>query len=369
MLKNNLVNLFVVMFCLAVLYACAPSSDITDASLSETKTNVAFEAKLERALQSIRAEQMPAIVAYSHHNGDVQVVEFGALENDGIPADETQIDINSVTKTVTGVMAAKLVEQGQVSFTERLDEIFDNVPADKASITLHHLLTHSAGLIEVVGDDEERLGKAEFLDRAFNSELMSEPGSIYSYSNVGYSVVAAIIEERSGKSYDAFLQEDVIAGLGLPNTGYLSVYDDARSMKTANGETIFDASWGGHEPYWNLIGNGGLVSTVQEMVKFRRAVVSGEIISSETLEILQTPHIKEDDAATSFYGYGLVVQDYPELGRFYWHNGGNNVFSAQWGDYEDKGDILFTAGADNEDGNAFRAMETLEHHLYLDGDK
>ena len=263
-------------------------------------------------------------------------------------------------------MAARLVEQGKVRFDERLDQIFDDVPADKAGITLHQLLTHSAGLVGNVGDDAEKLAKEDFLDRVFSAELKSAPGEIYRYSNAGYGVVAAIIEERSGKSYEAFLREDVIAGLGLSNTGYMSVYDDARSMRTADGETILEASWGGHGPYWNLIGNGGLVSTVPEMIAFRKAVVSGKIVSPEMLNMVQTPHIKENEAATSFYGYGLVVQDVAGIGRVYWHDGGNDVFSAQWGDYSEQGDILFTAGADSDEGNAFRAMRILQTSLYRD---
>ena len=327
-----------------------------------------FEEKIKFGLGRIEAADMPVIVAYSHKGGEVQIKEFGALLDDGIPPELTQIDINSITKTVTGIMAAKLVEQGKVRFDERLDEIFDDVPVDKAGITLHQLLTHSAGLVDVVGEDHEKFGKEEFLDRIFRSDLRSVPGKIYRYSNAGYSVVAAVIEERSGKTYDAFLREDVLAGLGFSNTGYMSVYDDSRSIRTAKGQTIFEASWGGHEPYWNLIGNGGLVSTVPEMLAFRQAVVSGKIISLEMLQTVQTPHIKEDEAATSFYGYGLVVQDVKDVGRVYWHNGGNRVFSAQWGDYSEQGDVLFAAGSDSDKGNAFGAMRKFEAYLYGYGD-
>lgn len=354
---------------LLVASACAQSTNVTAKSSIEVPAITApFEQKLAFALGRIEAADMPVIVAYSHEGGEVQVKEYGALVDDGIPPELTQIDINSVTKTVTGIMAAKLAEQGKVRFDERLDQVFDDVPADKAGITLHQLLTHSAGLVDVVGEDHERMSKEEFLDRIFSSDLISTPGNTYRYSNAGYSVVAAIIEERSGKTYDAFLGDDVMAGLGLSNTGYMSVYDDARSIRTAKGKTILEASWGGHEPYWNLIGNGGLVSTVPEMIAFRLAVTSGKVIPLDMLEIVQTPHINEDEAATSFYGYGLVVQDVEGVGRFYWHNGGNRVFSAQWGDYSEQVDILFTAGADSSKGNAFEAMGALEAYLYGYGD-
>ncbi len=345
--------------------ACAPSGGAADPVASAQKVEASSGERAYRAAEEIRDRNLSVIAAYSHQGGDVRLMEFGAAAADRIPAADTQIDINSITKTVTGVMAAKLVEQGKAAFDDRLDEIFDDVPGDKAGITLHHLLTHSSGLINSVGNDAEKLGREEFLARVFGSELKYAPGEKYRYSNVGYGVVAAIIEKRSGKPYEAFLREDVIAGLGLSNTGYMSVYDDARSLKTAEGKTILEASWGGHEPYWNLIGNGGLVSTVPEMIAFRQAVASGKIVSPEMLAIVQTPHIKEDEAGTSFYGYGLVVQDFEGIGRVYWHDGGNRVFSAQWGDYADQGDVLFTAGAGADGADAFRAMRILRTGLYV----
>ena len=276
----------------------------------------------------------------------------------------TQIDINSVTKTVTAVMAAKLVDQGRLRFDETLSEVFSGVPDDKAAITLHELLTHSAGFVESVGDDAELIGKAEFLDRAFRSRLQSAPGDIYNYSNVGYGLIAAIIEERSGKTYEDYLQQDVLSGLGFENTGYASVYDKSRSLKTRRGQDIWEASWGGHAPSWNLIGNGGLVSTAPEMLRFRQALLQGKILQPETLSALHVAHVAEDSDATSHYGYGLVVQDVESVGRIYWHDGGNDLFSAQWGDYSTQDDLIFVAGLDTAQGNAFEAMHILETYLY-----
>lgn len=322
-----------------------------------------FADRLAAALAEIERRDMAVLVATSHEGGPIRIRELGALVADGIPTGDTQIDINSITKTVTAVMAARLVERGALGFDETLGEIFEKVPADKAGITLHQLLTHSAGLRGSVGDDAERLSKEAFLERVFRSELRSSPGEIYHYSNAGYGV-AAIIEERSGKSYERFLREDVIAGLGLDDTGYLSVYDDRLSMRSSEDSTIIEASWGGHGPFWNLIGNGGLVSTVGDMLRFRRAVAAGRIVSGKMVDLIQTPHVPEDSSGASFYGYGVVVQDVRGVGRRYWHDGGNGHFSAEWSDYVEQGDLLFTAGADSSAGDAFEAMSILESYLY-----
>jgi hypothetical protein len=60
-----------------------------------------------------------------------------------------------------------------------------------------------------------------------------------------------------------------------------------------------------------------------------------------------------------------VVQDAPAVGRFYWHDGGNDVFSAQWMTFAERDDVVFTAGQDED---AFAAMGILAHYLYGIGD-
>jgi CubicO group peptidase (beta-lactamase class C family) len=328
--------------------------------------------QIEAAFAELEQSGIAAIVAISRDGGPITVREFGALQEDGIPAASTQVDIGSLTKSVTGVMVLKLVEQGKVRLDETLAEIFPDVPADKATITIHQLLTHSAGFVDAVGDDAEPLAREDFLRRAFETHLLSTPGEQYNYSNVGFGVLAAVIEVRSGKSYDLYLREDVLPGSGLDDIGYMSVYDDERSLRVpstgeapaAEGQSIMEASWGGHEPFWNLIGNGGLVATPEDFIQFRQLVAAGRIVPAKLVAQSQVGHIAEDEEGTSFYGYGIVVQDVPELGRVYWHDGGNDVFSAEWDSFVDQGDVIFTAAADSAAGDAFSAQAVMRRHLY-----
>jgi CubicO group peptidase (beta-lactamase class C family) len=358
----------------AVSFAGAPAHDaaLGKDRLVQDVPGTPESDRLEAAFAAVEQSGVSAIVAISHDGGPIVVREFGALKDDDIPARSTQVDIGSITKTVTGVMVLKLVEQGGVRLDETLSEIFPDVPPDKADITVHQLLTHAAGFVDSIGDDAEPLRREDFLRRAFETPLISTPGERYNYSNVGFAILAAIIEERSGKSYDAYLQEEVLGGAGLENTGYQSVYDEERSLRAmsapefpdSEGQPIMEASWGGHEPFWNLIGNGGLVSTAEDFIRFRQLVKAGRIIPADLVELSQEKHISEDELGTSHYGYGLVVQDDPQVGRFYWHDGGNGIFSAQWGDFADKGDIIFTAAPDSEAGDAFSAMAVMIEHLY-----
>lgn len=325
---------------------------------------LSFDERLAKAFAEIERLGISGVVAVSHQSGAVIEREFGAALDDGIDPDLTQVDINSITKTVTGVMVLKLVEQGKASFETPLGDVFSNVPADKRDITIHRLLTHSAGFVESVGDDSERLSRDAFLTRAFQTPLLSSPGNQYHYSNVGYSILAAIIEVRSGKPFEAFLREDVLKGLGLETMGYAGVYQDSHSLRSNEDQTIRQASWGGHEPFWNLIGNGGLISTPREFVLFRQAVTAGRVVSPALVKASQVKHIAEDETGVSHYGYGLVVQGHPLVGRSYWHDGGNDIFSAKWMDFADKGDVLFTAAAIGSEGGADEMMSVLQRHLY-----
>lgn len=328
---------------------------------------VPFETRLAAAFEQLETRQMPVIVGVAHQGAPLVLREFGVLTQDRIAPEVTQIDVNSITKTVTALMVGTLVQQDKLRFEATLAQLLPDVPADKADITLHQLLTHTAGFPEAIGDDAEPLSRDAFLARALATPLQRKPGARYAYSNVGYGVLAAVLELQSEKTYDALLRGDVIASLDLADTGYQSVYDDTRSLRTAAGDSIRVASWGYHDPGWNLIGNGGLISSVPDLVRLLDALFARQLLAEDVLRQLETPHVAEDLRGRSHYGYGMVVQTVSGVGRVYWHDGGNDVFSAQWAKYVDQGDLIVTAGADSRAGDAFEAMEVLAEALYAAG--
>ncbi|CAN5819379.1 hypothetical protein BH18ACT2_BH18ACT2_20720 [soil metagenome] len=205
--------------------------------------------------------------------------------------------------------------------------------------------------------------KEAFLERALSTQLVAAPGGTYNYSNVGYSLLAAIIEERSAKTYETYLQEDVLAPAGLDGLGYQSVYEPVRSLRSPEGQPIGPVSWGGDRPYWNLIGNGGLLATPAALIRFLRAVDAGQVISAASVELTRTAHVAADAAGTSHYGYGLVVEDVANVGRISWHDGGNGTSSAEWMHVVGDGTVVFTAAADASGEAAFEAMAIVRSHL------
>jgi CubicO group peptidase (beta-lactamase class C family) len=212
--------------------------------------------------------------------------------------------------------------------TDPMSKFVGPVPDDKRAITLHHLLTHTSGLTDQLGGDYEALSREEMLDGALESELRSVPGSEYSYSNLGYSILAAIVEKASGTSYERFLTSHLFEPAGMRQTGY--VLPEWKPDRVAveydkNGEPKgrpFDHPWAEDGPYWNLRGNGGLLSTARDMFRWHAALEGDEVLSESAKDKMFEPHVPEEEGGDSYYGYGWVVSPTDE-GRIVWHDGGN----------------------------------------------
>jgi CubicO group peptidase (beta-lactamase class C family) len=252
-----------------------------------------------------------------------------ADREDQMPATcDTVYDVMSMTKQFTAAAVLKLQMERRLKVTDPIRRHLDGVPAGKRGITIRHLLTHTAGLVEGLGDDYEPLTREDLVSEAMASKLQSRPGARYQYSNLGYSLLAAIIEETSGASYERYLAEALFEPAGMKETGYVlpdwdssevAVEYDARGR--AQGRP-FDHPWAEDGPYWNLRGNGGLLSTARDMFRWHRALEKERVLDAKSKAELFKPRVLEEPGGDSRYAYGWVVLESPK-GRVLWHNGGN----------------------------------------------
>ena len=274
---------------------------------------------------------------------------------------ETIFTTGSVTKQFTAAAILKLEMQGKLNVQEPITKYFKNVPEDKKEITLHHLLTHSAGLKSALGSDFAEISRDEYIELAMKTPLNRPPGETYEYSNVGFSLLAAIVEQVSGQSYDAFLQEHLFNPAGMENTGYPK--SNWNPKKLAHGYQG-DKDWGTfleHKmaedgPYWHLRGNGGVHSTTGDMYKWHLALQEDKILSKEAKEKMYTPHIREGESP-SYYGYGWSVMD-TRNGKLITHNGGNPYFAADFLRYVDR-DVTIYITSNSAEQRAFRISRTI----------
>ena len=235
---------------------------------------------------------------------------------------DTVFDLGSIAKQFTAAAIVHLQTRGLLSVDDRISRFFPDAPADKADITIHQLLTHTAGLAhDHASSDAEPLGKDEFLARVFEAPLESDSGERYSYSNSGYSVLAAIVEQVSGEPFQTYLQEKLWAPLGLSSMGFFNdPHYERLPVATGyfNGEpTGNPASFAG--PYWGVIGNGEILSTVGDLRAWMWSLFDHTLLSPSETDLLFTRHVAE--GGSSFYGYGWSLADTQE-GPVITHNGG-----------------------------------------------
>ena len=133
----------------------------------------------------------------------------------------TVVQIGSNTKDFTAVDILRLQEAGKLSVTDSLGKYFKDVPADKRGITILDLMTHKSGLPLYSGLDFEPVSREAFLARVMKMPLLFAPGAQQKYSNVGYSVLAAIIEQLVGDSYGGYTHKTLWQPLGMHDTGLL----------------------------------------------------------------------------------------------------------------------------------------------------
>ncbi len=265
----------------------------------------------------------------------------------GVAADcDTVYDIGSITKQFTAAAALKLETQGKLRVTDRIGRHLDDVPPDKREITVQQLLTHTSGLVSSLGGDYVPLTRADLLADAFASELRTPPGERHHYSNVGYSLLAAIVEEASGMDYEEYLSAYLFTPAGMTQTGYVlpdwqpeqvAVEYDAEGV--AHGRP-FDHPWADDGPYWNLRGNGGILSTANDMFRWHQALEGEEMLDVRAEKELFEPRVLEEPGGDTYYAYGWVVID-TDLGRVLWHNGGNGWSYAELARLPDDGVMLF----------------------------
>jgi CubicO group peptidase (beta-lactamase class C family) len=202
--------------------------------------------------------------------------------------------------------------------------------------------------IESLGDDYKRVTRDEFVAKAVASKLRSVPGKSYHYSNVGYSLLGAIIELVAGQTYERYLHDNLFKPGGMLKTGYVIPKwgrDELAHGYQRNKDwgTPIDHPWAADGPYWHLRANGGILSTAGDLYRWHRALIDEKILSEEAKTKFQTLHIKEGLLSSNHYGYGWPIGKTPRGKRVIEHNGSNMVFFADFRRYVDDGVVLIFA--------------------------
>jgi CubicO group peptidase (beta-lactamase class C family) len=315
------------------------------------------------------------------HNGEMIYRESYGLANREKATkfnDQTVVDLGSITKQFVATAIIQLEEQGKLSVNDSIELYFPDLPEDKQGITLHHLLTHTSGLPSNIGFIYDKFEPIQLLEGAFPAKLEAMPGEQYAYSNVGYSLLALVIERVSGIGYEEYIRNNILTPAGLSETGYRLVVRDEENLAVNYGRdpNFFQSLFAmtaksrsvGHSlqhlydepgPRWNMEGAGGLLSTTDDIYRWYLAIRSSEILSAEGWKKLFTPYVQEIEGSKFYYGYGWVVDVGPNEHKRLWHNGSNGYNFSVLHYYPDL-DLMLFYTTNNRDDNPAQLMEKLE---------
>nr|MBA2328915.1 beta-lactamase family protein [Flavisolibacter sp.] len=189
-----------------------------------------------------------------------------------------------------------------------------------------------------------------------------------SYSNAGYQLLAAIIENASGTSFENYLNKNLWTPAGMFFTGNQLPKWDKKDLVgsydiSGNTDTEKQNLWGEWGvSLWNL-GAGGILSTLNDLYKWHEALNSNKILSPESKEKLFTPYAPfKAGIGKAHYTYGWAIQQTP-LGTLIEHNGGNGYNYTDFYRYIDK-DLVMIYFTNERQTYSLRTLDSIPSALY-----
>jgi CubicO group peptidase (beta-lactamase class C family) len=196
----------------------------------------------------------------------------------------TLFEIGSCTKPITAAACLRLQQRGQLSLDDPINKHLNAVPEHSASITIRHLLQHTSGVAGTnYGVPTE--DSAEFVRACLVNGPQRPPGSQFEYWNQGYGLLAAIIEQVSGKSYMDAVRELVFEPAGMRAACFTG--DDHRANVAIGKSSYGPARSAIEHPYagfygYQYNGMGGAVMTAGDLDRFITAIVDPEFLTQES---------------------------------------------------------------------------------------
>ena len=265
---------------------------------------------------AMRKQQIPAMsVAAAVGDRIVYSRAFGSadLENGVAATTETLIRTGSIAKPISSSAAMTLVDSGKLDLGAPVQKYCPAFPVKQWPITTRELLSHTSGIRHYKGKASEIESTRHYKAMAdgfaifANDPLLFEPGTAFSYSTYGYTVVGCVIEGASGQRFEDYVAEHVLKPAGMTHTFVDDVFKivphRARGYQKINGQVknagLMDSSY--------KIPGGGYVTTAEDLVRFAQALMDGKIVKPETLAEMWTPAKLSGSGKGSNYGLGFGV--------------------------------------------------------------
>jgi CubicO group peptidase (beta-lactamase class C family) len=227
----------------------------------------------------------------------------------------TAFYVASLSKQFTALSVLLLEQDGKLSLNDDIRRWVPEVPS-LGHITLRQLLEHTSGLRDYYGllsingwRPNELLTEREFLDLISRQRALNfAPGTEFLYSNTGYALLSIVVRRASGESLRDFAAERIFTPLGMRNTQFRDDHTHAIDHE-AIGYVPQDAGYAVSIPQLDVVGDGGVFSTVEDLARWDANFESGRVGGSEAVKRLQQTATLPDGRSTG-YALGLSVGNF-----------------------------------------------------------
>lgn len=344
--KPGFVNLVILIISFALL-GCAMQTS------TRNRTFINEADKYIEALNKISTEQRvhgnilvakDGVILLSNGYGKANYEENVAFTED------TKFLIGSVTKLITAIAIMQLQEKALLDVADPVSKyIPEQIRGNE--ITIENLLNHTSGLSRDVNVSlHNPISKEELIHKAKTQALIGDPGASTNYSNVNYSLLAYIIENVSGQTYEEYLEDHIFKPLNMNSTKAVPSNNDLPDL--AEGYFILNAELNKvsatNYDVSVFFGSGNIYSTTKDLYLLDRGLHTERILSRELINMMYDQG----------YGWGAG-----QLNGYRWvgHNGLlNNGYSSTFLRFPEE-DLVMIAllNVSNQDNISFNIAQTL----------
>lgn len=259
----------------------------------------------------------PGAAVGVYHKGEVVYTNgFGLadIEQGSRITPKTVFHVASISKQFTAFSIMLLAQDGRLELDDDIRKYLPYVPDFGSEITIRHLIFHTSGLRDQWSlfafggqNRNNRLSQSQIVNMVSRQRALNyEPGTEWSYSNTGYTLLAEIVEAVSGQTLRAFTNERIFAPLGMTDTFF---YDDASEVvpRRANSYYYSEAreSWRRDALNFENYGATSLHTTAEDLLKWADNVATAKVGGRALWEqMLSAGYL--DDGTPLKYGYGLM---------------------------------------------------------------
>jgi CubicO group peptidase (beta-lactamase class C family) len=265
------------------------------------------------------------------------------LEHEVPNKPDTIFEAGSVSKQFTAAAILLLAKDGKLSVDDPARKYLPELPDYGVPLTIRHMLTHTSGLrdwgsvVAVTGWPRTTRvhTHAHVLDVVSRQKALNfTPGTRWSYSNTGYNLAAIIVSRVSGQSFASFTHDRIFQPLGMTRTSWRDDYTRIvkdRAIAYENGRDGYSSDM----PFENVHGNGGLLTTVGDLLRWTRNHLSQPVVGDAAFVKDEQEPGRFTDGRKHDYAFGLRVASYRTV-REVSHSGATAGYRAYLATYPDQ---------------------------------